>query len=63
VMPGPAADWPCLRCSPAADGMAGVAFVGSNAGVELGPAEQRLLPEMPLHAITSVHGEPGLRER
>src|SRR5215471_729993 len=29
----------------------------------MGPAERRLLAEMPLHAITSVHGEPGLRER
>src|SRR5215468_2118717 len=38
-------------------------YVGSNAGVDLGPAERRLLAEMPLHAITSVHGEPGLRER
>ena len=32
-------------------------------GVELGPAERRLLAGMPLHAITSVHGEAGLRER
>jgi len=31
--------------------------------VELGPAERRLLAGMPLHAITSVHGEAGLRER
>jgi hypothetical protein len=29
----------------------------------LGSAERRLLAEMPLHAITSVHGEVGLRER
>src|SRR5258708_32187213 len=29
----------------------------------LGTAERRLLAQMPLHAITSVHGEPGLRER
>jgi hypothetical protein len=29
----------------------------------LSAAEQRLLPTMPLHAITSVHGEAGLRER
>jgi hypothetical protein len=29
----------------------------------LDPAERRLLAEMPLHAITSVHGEAGLRER
>ena len=26
-------------------------------------AERNLLPQMPLHAITVVHGEPGLRER
>ena len=26
-------------------------------------AERSLLAQMPLHAITSVHGEPGLRER
>src|SRR5258708_1964126 len=31
--------------------------------MSLGTAERRLLAEMPLHAITSVHGEPGLRER
>lgn len=37
--------------------------VGSNAGVDLGPAERRLLLQMPLHAITAVHGEAGLRER
>ena len=30
---------------------------------KLGPAERRLLAGMPLHAITSVHGEAGLRER
>ena len=29
----------------------------------LGTEERRLLARMPLHAITSVHGEPGLRER
>ena len=29
----------------------------------LGAAETRLLPAMPLHAITSVHGEAGLRQR
>jgi len=34
-----------------------------NGGVTLAPAERRLLARMPLHAITSVHGEPGLRER
>jgi HD domain len=41
----------------------GVAAVRSNAGVDLRPAERRLLAQMPLHAITSVHGETGLRER
>ena len=30
---------------------------------DLDPAEQRLLARMPLHAITSVHGQAGLRER
>jgi len=35
----------------------------SEVGVRLGPAEWRLLAGMPLHAITSVHGEAGLRER
>jgi HD domain len=35
----------------------------SDAGMRLGPAERRLLAGMPLHAITSVHGEIGLRER
>jgi hypothetical protein len=31
--------------------------------MSLGAAERRLLARMPLHAITSVHGEAGLRER
>jgi hypothetical protein len=35
----------------------------SEVGVGPGPAELRLLAGMPLHAITSVHGEAGLRER
>jgi HD domain len=34
-----------------------------DVGMGLGPAERRLLAGMPLHAITSVHGEAGLRER
>lgn len=34
-----------------------------DAGLKLDPAERRLLAGMPLHAITSVHGEAGLRER
>jgi len=29
----------------------------------MGPGERRLLAEMPLHAITALHGEAGLRER
>jgi hypothetical protein len=29
----------------------------------LSVAERRLLATMPLHAITAVHGEAGLRER
>ena len=35
----------------------------ADAGMRLNPAERRLLGGMPLHAITSVHGETGLRER
>jgi len=35
----------------------------SGAGSRLDPAERRLLAGMPLYAITSVHGEAGLRER
>ncbi len=35
----------------------------SDAGSALDPAEIRLLAKMPLHAITSVHGEAGLRRR
>jgi hypothetical protein len=34
-----------------------------DAEMGLGPAGRRLLAGMPLHAITSVHGEAGLRER
>ena len=34
-----------------------------DGGMGLDPAERRLLAGMPLHAITSVHGEAGLRER
>ena len=29
----------------------------------MGPRERRLLAAMPLHAITALHGESGLRER
>jgi hypothetical protein len=35
----------------------------SGMAIRLSAAERRLLPTMPLHAITSVHGEAGLRER
>ncbi len=35
----------------------------SDAAITLDTAERRLLARMPLHAITSVHGEAGLRER
>jgi len=38
------------RLPPAADGV-------------MGPGERRLLAAMPLHAITALHGEAGLRER
>ena len=34
-----------------------------NGEMTLSAAERRLLAGMPLHAITSVHGEAGLRER
>jgi hypothetical protein len=35
----------------------------SESTIMLNPAGRRLLAKMPLHAITSVHGEAGLRER
>ena len=35
----------------------------SGAALRLDPAKRRLLAGMPLHAITSVYGEAGLRER
>ena len=35
----------------------------SDAGMRLDAAEWRLFAGMPLHAITSVHGKAGLRER
>jgi len=41
----------------------GTAKTASEAAIRLEPAEKRLLAGMPLHAITSVHGEAGLRER
>src|ERR1022692_1335821 len=33
------------------------------AGGDMSPAERRLLAAMPLHAITALHGETGLRQR
>lgn len=41
----------------------GTAKPASDAAIGLDTAERRLLAMMPLHAITSVHGEAGLRER
>ena len=41
----------------------GTAKLASDTATGLGAAERRLLAQMPLHAITSVHGEAGLRER
>jgi hypothetical protein len=41
----------------------GTAKSASDTATRLDPAERRLLAGMPLHAITSVHGEAGLRER
>ena len=41
----------------------GTAKLAPDAAVRLNAAETRLLTQMPLHAITSVHGEAGLRER
>ena len=35
----------------------------SGGDISLGAVEKRLLARMPLHTITSVHGEAGLRER
>ena len=35
----------------------------SGLGPDLDPAERRLLAAMPLHAITCVHGQSGLRKR
>jgi hypothetical protein len=41
----------------------GIAKMASGTAIKLGAAEGRLLARMPLHAVTSVHGEAGLRER
>jgi len=37
------------------------AKIVSGTPTSMGGAERRLLASMPLHAITSVHGEVGLR--
>jgi (p)ppGpp synthase/HD superfamily hydrolase len=41
----------------------GTAKPASDATSRLDATERRLVASMPLHAITSVHGEAGLRER
>lgn len=41
----------------------GTAKLASDTTTGLSAAERRLLAQMPLHAITSVHGQAGLRER
>ena len=41
----------------------GTAKLASDAATRLDATERRLVASMPLHAITSVHGEAGLRER
>jgi len=41
----------------------GTAKPTAGPALALGMAERQLLTVMPLHAITAVHGEPGLRER
>ena len=41
----------------------GTAKLASDAATRLDATERRLVARMPLHAITSVHGEAGLRER
>src|SRR5215467_2598198 len=35
----------------------------SASGDRMSPGERRLLATMPLHAVTALHGETGLRER
>jgi HD domain len=37
--------------------------MAANGTVLIDPAGKQLIPGMPLHAITSVYGEAGLRER
>lgn len=41
----------------------GTAKLASDAATRLDATERRLVASMPLHAITSVDGEAGLRER
>jgi hypothetical protein len=41
----------------------GIAKPASDAATRLNATERRLVASMPLHAVTSVHGEAGLRER
>ena len=41
----------------------GTSKPASDAATRLDATERRLVASMPLHAITSVHGEVGLRER
>jgi hypothetical protein len=48
---------------PAAAGPAGAAGRRSATDEDMGPGERRLLAATPLHAITALHGETGLRER
>src|SRR3984893_9079737 len=48
---------------PAAAGLAGAAGLRSATDQDMGPRERRLLAATPLHAITALHGEAGLRER
>jgi hypothetical protein len=37
--------------------------MAADGPAQMDPAGKRLIAEMPLHAITSVYGEAGLRER
>ena len=41
----------------------GTAKLASDAATRLDATERRLVASMPLHAVTSVHGEAGLRQR
>jgi HD domain-containing protein len=48
---------------PAAAGLGSAAARQSATDEDMGPDERRLLAATPLHAITALHGETGLRER